>query len=402
MHHIEPSTVGHANRGTQATRECAHTMSTGWFPIQTWHWALLVGATALALAAFACGDSGTTGTPVEFVYSANSDSHDISGFELGDAGTLSAVPGSPFPAGPYPHALAVDPLKRFLYALNSVSAGGVDPNTISGFAVGKQGELTPLSGTVFAGPVDPSALAVHPSGNFLYLTSYETGLWIYTIAASGALGLRPGSPIGVGEVFARDVTVHPSGRFLYVAGTQHIVAFTIDSQGGVTEIGRSPLPAGVQTKLAMDQQGRFLFAPMSDYSLPEIDDGVRTYAIGSDGTLTSATTLSLTRANSPAQATVDPSGRFLYAAALTEGAVVGLAIDATGKLTSLTGSPFFSGVMPMAVAVAPSGRFACTVDRATNNITTYRVGTDGALTKVGTTPAGTYPQAIAIAVAQLP
>jgi 6-phosphogluconolactonase len=293
--------------------------------------------------------------------------------------------------------LAIDPQKRFLYALNSASAGGADPNTISGYAIGKQGELTPVPGAVFAAPIHPSALVVHPSGNFLYLTGSDTGLWTYTIAANGALGLPPGSPIDLGEVFVRDVTVHPSGRFLYVAGTQNIVAFRIDSQGGVTLAGRSPLPAGVQTKLAMDPLGRFLFAPISDYSLPEVDDGVWTYAIGADGTLTNAATFPLTTANSPASATVDPSGRFLYAAAWTEGAVVGLAIDAAGKLTTLPGSPFFSGVMPMAVAVDASGRFACTVDRATNNITTYQVGSDGALTKIGSTPAGAYPQAIAIA-----
>jgi hypothetical protein len=114
MRHIGPATIEQAFRAAQATRECAHTMSAERFRRRTTRWALLAGAACLALSTLACGDSGTTGNPtptptpaltptptptpslVGFVYSANSNSHNLSGFALRSDGTLNAIAGSPF------------------------------------------------------------------------------------------------------------------------------------------------------------------------------------------------------------------------------------------------------------------------------------------------------------------
>jgi 6-phosphogluconolactonase (cycloisomerase 2 family) len=90
------------------------------------------------------------------VYVANQGANTLSAFKIGGAaGTLTPITGSPFTAGMQPTAVAVDPTGLFAYAANSnsnsVSAYTIDPNS---------GALTPLSGLPFATGLIPVAIAI--------------------------------------------------------------------------------------------------------------------------------------------------------------------------------------------------------------------------------------------------
>jgi DNA-binding beta-propeller fold protein YncE len=64
-------------------------------------------------------------TTQRFVYIANSDSADVSGYAIdSNTGALAPVPGSPFPAGLRPVSATVDPSGRFAYVPNL----GLTPN----------------------------------------------------------------------------------------------------------------------------------------------------------------------------------------------------------------------------------------------------------------------------------
>src|SRR6202043_1922650 len=120
-----------------------------------------------------------------FVYVANGGSNNISAYAINAAsGAVTAISGSPFPAGSVPYSITIDPSGKFAYVANQ---GNGD---VSAFAInGSSGALTTVSGSPFAtGPV-PFSVAVDPTGKFVYVTNGNSGdVSAYTInPGSGAL-----------------------------------------------------------------------------------------------------------------------------------------------------------------------------------------------------------------------
>ena len=125
-------------------------------------------------------DNGT------YVYAALSQTNQIAAFSIvSGTGALTAVPGSPFPAGTAPTALIV--AGNFLYAINSSDA------TLSGYSINPaNGALTALSGSPFA--IAGVSLATDYFGEYLWIAG-STGIQAFDIdSASGALTVVSGSP----------------------------------------------------------------------------------------------------------------------------------------------------------------------------------------------------------------
>jgi len=97
----------------------------------------------------------------------------------------------------------------------------------------------------------------------------------------------------------------------------------------------------------------------------------------------------------PTSVTVDPSGKFVYAAN-TNGTVSAYIIDQiTGALTDL-GAPVSAGEYPTSVTVDPSGKYAYAADTIGGAIFSYAIEATGAL-GVGTSfPAGNYPASVTV------
>ena len=49
----------------------------------------------------------------QFAYVANLNSHNVSAYSICSSGVLTPIPGSPFPVGPNPASVAVDPTGKF-------------------------------------------------------------------------------------------------------------------------------------------------------------------------------------------------------------------------------------------------------------------------------------------------
>ena len=107
-------------------------------------------------AAGAAPSSSATGNylPLKYVYVANSQSNDISGYSIDDTtGTLTALAGSPSPTGVLPLPVAVSSGGMFLYVANDGS------NTLSAYSIDHStGALTPVSGSPFAVGQSPTAV----------------------------------------------------------------------------------------------------------------------------------------------------------------------------------------------------------------------------------------------------
>ncbi len=129
----------------------------------------------------------------------------ISGFSIGrTTGTLTEVPGSPFPdpsrnlcdSAQEISGLTTEPTGRFLYVGFIDDAFFPPHNTIQKFAIDAgNGVLRHVNNTAFNyGGYNGGELAVDPSGKYLY-TSSDIGVIGFSInSVTGDLTVLPGSP----------------------------------------------------------------------------------------------------------------------------------------------------------------------------------------------------------------
>jgi lactonase family protein with 7-bladed beta-propeller len=97
-----------------------------------------------------------------FAYETNFASSNVSAYAIDPlAGTLTAVPGSPFSAGSGAIAVAIDPSGRFAYVANWFG------DNVSAYAINStDGSLTSITGSPFSAGLQPFALTVDPAGVF--------------------------------------------------------------------------------------------------------------------------------------------------------------------------------------------------------------------------------------------
>ena len=97
--------------------------------------------------------------------------------------TVPEVATLGFAAGSVPRSVTLSTNYEYLYTADE-GAG-----TVSGFGIGNNGSLTAITGSPFAGPANVSALAVDNTGGYMVAVGYDanTGVRLYSISASGVL-----------------------------------------------------------------------------------------------------------------------------------------------------------------------------------------------------------------------
>ena len=188
-----------------------------------------------------------------FIYVANYNvvaaQNSVSGYSVNPAtGALTPVPGSPFAAGTATQDLAIDSAGKFLYAANTNS------DNVSGWAIQDNGSLTPVPGSPYAlGDASmPVSLATSPAGQRLYVThSAGSAMRVSAFAYdqdTGALTPLTLSPHAApGANTPSSIIVNNTGERVYLAasGTSNITTFDIASgTGALTEHASSPTAAG--------------------------------------------------------------------------------------------------------------------------------------------------------------
>jgi 6-phosphogluconolactonase len=326
-----------------------------------------------------------------FAYTTNFASSNISAYSVDPvAGTLTPVPGSPFPAGSGSIAVAVDRSNQFAYVANwfgdNISAYSIDQTT---------GALIPLSGSPFPAGLQPFALTIDPGDRFLYAANASSNnVSAYTIdSATGALTPVAGSPFPAG-VLPNSVTADPSGRFLYVTNrnSNTVSSFVIDNlTGALTQVPGFPFATPVTPQaITVDNRGTFAY-------VANCSGGVTEYAINSStGALSALGGSDFPAGFCPWWIALDPSGRFAYVAN-AGGTVSGFTVDATsGVLSPVPGSPIGAGRFPASVGVDPTGQIALVANNTDGNVEGYRINpANGAITSIGTFPADLQPGSLA-------
>jgi 6-phosphogluconolactonase len=343
--------------------------------------------------------------PAEFVYVANFVSNNVSAYRIGTSGALTPIAGSPFPAGSFPHAVAVGHSGRFVYVANS----GRNPDfsgSVSAYRIGVHGALTPVAGSPFPAGSFSTSVAVGLSDRFVYVANeFSNNVSAYRVGANGVLTPVAGSPFPAGS----SVAVGLFGRFVYVANSGSnpafngsVSAYRIGVDGALTPVAGSPFLAGIEPdSVAVDLLGRFVCVA-NDGKFPASNGSVSAYRTGANGFLTpvpgSPFTAGFTARSQPSSVAMDPLGRFVYVANYGASLVSVYRIGANGALTPVAGSPFPTGTGPICVAVDRLGRFVYVANSSSNTVSAYRIVANGTLTAVAGSPFPTGDVPVSVAV----
>ena len=329
-----------------------------------------------------------------FVYVVDYSGNMISGHLVNaSTGLLEPLNAPSIKSGEHPYQALISPDQEFLYVANRGRADGACGNgcNVSGFAIDQiNGALSELQGSPVPAGSGPVALAMHPSGKFLYVVNViSNDLYVYARAEDGRLSrFGPAIPVGRHPFY---VTVSRSGRFLYVSNQDDatISGFAIDDLGHLRPVPGSPFRTGLRPRaVVIDPRDRFTYVVNHGVN-PYLDknaacSGTFAHVQGTGCTISvfavEPATGSLTEikgspfdsgGTNPVSATIDSYGRYLFVGNFTSGNISVFHIDdETGSLQSIAGSPFPSVDGPISVAF-DSGGFLYVVNAYSRNITQF-------------------------------
>jgi 6-phosphogluconolactonase len=293
-----------------------------------------------------------------------------------------------------PSFLALDPSKRFLYAVNekpagAVSAFNIDPNSH---------ELTSLNQQPSEG-ADPCHLMVDHHRKCVLVANYTGGnVAVLPLQSDGSLG----APVDVEQhqgsgpreqqkaPHAHCIKLDRANRYAYAAdlGSDKVMIYRFNRATTKLEPAQQPFAAlhsGAGPRhLTLHPNGRFL------YVINELDSSITTFrcdpVTGSLTAFESVSTLprDFTGTSYCADIHISRSGRFLYGSNRGHNSIVVFAIDPRSGRLSLVEHVSTQGKWPRNFTIDPSGRLLLVANQHTDNVVSYHIDSrTGRLTPTG-------------------
>ena len=294
-----------------------------------------------------------------------------------------------------PTGLAVDPVRRMLYATSEVF--GWNEGTVTSYVIDGTDDVLhyrnkqPTLGSI------TSYCSLDRTGHHLLVANYghETAdehprcqAALLPILADRSLGY-PASAIayaGSGPVLERQPASHahcilssPDNRFVLVAdlGVDKVFSYPFDTQApafGASAASSVTLPPGSGPRhLVFHPNGRFL------YLVSELTCTVTMFAYDAkSGVLDSRQTVSTlptgTRSEShAADLQISPHGHFLYASNRGHDSIAMYSVDADSGRLDLASFVPCDGRTPRSLALDPSGRFLLVANQDSDDVTVFAV-----------------------------
>jgi len=293
-----------------------------------------------------------------------------------------------------PSFLAIDPGKRFLYAVNETPTG-----TVSSFRIDRQtGELTFLNQQPSAG-ADPCHLTVDSGSKSVLVANYTSGnVAVLPIRRGGSLGAATDVEQHEGSgpreqqkgPHAHCIKLDRANRHAFAAdlGIDKLMIYRFSPVAGSLEPAKQPsaiLHRGAGPR-------HFTFHPngMYLYVINELDSSLTTFKYNAaQGTLTAFESVSTLPRDFKgmsfcADIHVAQSGRFLYGSNRGHNSIVVFAIEPREGRLKLVEHVSTEGKWPRNFTIDPTGRFLLVANQHTDNVVTFRVDAQtGRLTPAG-------------------
>ncbi|MCA1686586.1 MAG: lactonase family protein, partial [Planctomycetia bacterium] len=292
----------------------------------------------------------------EYLFAVNGGSDTVAVFQIARDGSLSHVPGSPFPSGgsnPVSVGLADDILCVVNKDQDPQHPGQTLPNYTS-FRVNRRGQLNPIPHStidVDAGS-SPSQALVRPEGRWLFGADFMGGLLrSFRITPAGRLFPTDAQPLPASEFagtmaphWPLGLALHPSKPLLYVGlvTINRVAVYRYDERGGLHFLRSVPDSGMAVCWLLTNKEGTRL------YTSNTADPSVSVYDISGDPTRPiQMQKVMLHSTGSCFQFALDPTEKFLHvvtqhAAPTQDGSANGLnvlSVGADGRLTEVPSSP---------------------------------------------------------------
>ena len=281
--------------------------------------------------------------------------------------------------------------------------------------------VTGGTGTVATADVTTVAIHCSTTGRFLFVANpFDNNgnggsVAAFTIApTTGALTPALGSPYTPAEIAPWAVALDPSGNYLYVAnsGTNFVSTYGVNPDGTlVPDLFNASTGAMNHDSfsLAVDPAGPYLYVGVDDNIDAGVTGVVEAFAIN-NGVLTPVTgalgTSSYAAGNDPYVLALDPANPLLYGANNFDSTLFGYAVGGAGLLTAVPNSPLaFQGgtgaSAPWGLVIYPTGGLMYVTDQrpmaATGTVTAFRYGANGNLVEEGVNYAvGYLPEGVTV------
>lgn len=351
----------------------------------------------------------TTGTALKAhttaAYVINGSDNDISQFLMDDAGSLTTLGDNLPETGNVPTAIAMHPNGKYFYVANyndnSISQYRRVTSANLDFEVD---ELRKIQNPAIVN-LNPAALAVHPSGNFLYVVSKTNGVVnTYKLKSNGEIednnGIGAYMPDDIMELdqdtfgFSNPaaIAMDPAGRFLWVSNDDDIgviVSYAIDgADGTLTKLDDYASAGDNPRALAINATGTRI------YTTATADNSIRWYAVDEEGILTYLDQAAT--GQSPVNLVMAPKGNALYIANLLSANLSQFAVGGEGELTAMNPATVDNGTFAQGIAMDPTSRNLLVTNPNNASISRYRADSAGKLTIQESVSVGINPQGVAI------
>ena len=270
---------------------------------------------------------------------------------------------------------------------NSVYVLNATTNTVGGFAIGTS-TLAVLSGSPYALGFTPQAGVVSRNNTFLYIAGPGT-VTAYTIASNGSLSQSGCTGCTVVSTIS-SLDVSPDGQWL--VGLDQ-VSQTIDlwalnaSTGAMT----AQNPAAYTTNGTTVVRMQVRFSPAGNFVIAALGTGGDVIfpfdtSTGGFSTTYGIVTTGSTQSSDNAIAINSTGTAFYVARSGTNSGVLGYTLTSSGAPSIIAGSPYAAGTTPTAVQIDNANRYVYAANRVSGTISAYTISTTGALTAITGSP----------------
>lgn len=300
-----------------------------------------------------------------------------------------------------PSFLAIDPSRRFLYAVNEVSEyEGHSSGGVSAFAIAPgTGKLTFLN-EVASGGSGPCHLAVDKTGKYVLVANYGGGsLAVFSILDDGRLGPRTAfvqhkgasvNPQRQEGPHVHSVYMSPDNRFVISAdlGLDEVFIYRFDAAKG-TLAPNIPSSATVSSGAG---PRHFAFSPNGKfgYVIDELQSTITEFsfvpATGALDLIQPVSTLpeDYKGESTAAEVAVHPSGKFLYASNRGLDTIAVFAINSKKGTLALMAQVPTLGKTPRSFSIDPTGSYLFVANQDSDNVVQFRINPiTGLLTPTG-------------------
>jgi 6-phosphogluconolactonase len=302
-----------------------------------------------------------------------------------------------------PSFLAIDPSRRFLYAVNEVqNYKGASSGSVSAFAVDqKTGKLSLLNQLPSRG-ADPCYIAFDRTGKYALVANYTGGsVAVFPVHSDRHIGepsafvQHRGSSVNKERQegpHAHWIETTPDNRFAIAVdlGLDELLVYRFDASKGSLTPNDPPYasldPGAGPRHLAFHPDGKFV------YVVNELQSSITTFTYdasrGALQKLATVTTLpkGFSGSNDAAEIKVHPSGKFLFASNRGHDSIAVFSIDSHTGALSLVDHFSTQGKTPRNFEIDPTGKLLFVANQESNNIVVFRIDSnDGRLTPTGQT-----------------